>query len=421
MTSRAERRHGRLALTLLLGLVASAHADWLQWGGPTCDFHVRTKGLSDTWPQFGPKWIWRRELGDGYSAILAQGDRLFTMYRPGDEEAVVCLDAKTGKTVWEHRYKPGEFYKDLYPKFGRGPNATPLIVGDCLVAIGITGLIHCLDVKTGKVRWKKDLSAEFGRMKRKEEYGFSQSPVRNGETVVVAVGGEKHAVVAFHPLDGAVAWRSGPHDGVSYAAPAVLRLAGRDQVVFMSPTTVVGLDAADGKALWDHPCKNIHENNCTTPIQCGDNLLWVATQKDGGARLLELTRAGVGVKVKEVWNKPDVRVFHWNVVKIGDHMYGSFGNSSASLLGVVNWKTGEFAWKQRGLSAATCLHADGKLIFLDANGQIALAKPSPQGIEIVESVQLADRVAWTAPTLVGTTLYVRDRKHVWALDLAAKK
>jgi outer membrane protein assembly factor BamB len=400
---------------------AEPDADWLQWGGPTRDFHVPAKGLAETWPDFGPRQLWKRPLGDGYSAVLARDGKLFTLYRPAaKQEAVVCLDAKTGETVWEDKYSITP-WADADRSFGEGPNATPLLAGDRLIAVGISGQLRCLEAATGKLLWAKDLPAEYGRAKRKEEYGFTGTPVRAGKAVVIAVGGEKHAVVALAPTTGRQLWTSDRYDGASYAAPVLATLAGREQVVFMTPTEVVGINAGSGKHLWRHSCKNKYENNCTSPLVWPDDHLWVATQMDGGTRLLKLTRDGDGVAVQEVWNNPKVKVFHWNVVRIRDHVYGSFGGSASSLLGAVEWKTGKFAWDQRGLHAATGLYADGKWLLLDSNGQLALATVSPKGIDILSSAQVTDRVSWRAPTLVGTSLYVRDRKHVLALDLAAGK
>ena len=118
-----------IMLSVWLGLAAlcstQAQAQWTQYGGPGQAFTVSGKGLAETWPPGGPPLLWRRDLGEGYSSILADAGRLYTMYRAGRREHVVCLDAKTGKTLWDHAYNSGP-QEGHYAKFGSGPESTPL-------------------------------------------------------------------------------------------------------------------------------------------------------------------------------------------------------------------------------------------------------------------------------------------------------
>jgi len=216
------RTLGTLALALPLFFVFSHPAradDWLQWGGPAGDFTVQVEGLAEWWPADGPRVLWNRPLGEGYSSILFKDARLFTMYRDGDEEVVVSLDARTGATLWEHRYGV-EIWPDMTPAFGLGPNATPLIVGDRIVSISIDGQVRCLDLSSGELKWKHDLPAEYGRRKRDEEYGYSNHPMHYEGKAIVLVGGTDHAVVAFDPADGSTHKRGSfghiPHYRVTY-------------------------------------------------------------------------------------------------------------------------------------------------------------------------------------------------------------
>ena len=162
-----------IAASLLLSGAAVGEG-WLQWGGPDGDFTVAAGALAESWPAEGPKQLWRRPLGKGYSSILYQDGRLFTLYRDGDEEIVVALDARTGVSRWEHRDSP-KLWRDMSDHFGNGPNATPLIIGDRIVAIGIAGLMRCLDTASGELLWQYDLPRELGRRRRVEEYGYSAS------------------------------------------------------------------------------------------------------------------------------------------------------------------------------------------------------------------------------------------------------
>jgi len=187
-------------------------------------------------------------------------------------------------------------------------------------------------------------------------------------------------------------------------------------MVVMNSTEVLGMNPTNGDVLWRHPCVNQYKNNAADPIWGKGNLLWVATQLDGGARALRLKQKDGKTEVEQVWFNDDVKIFHWNAVLVGDHVYGSIG-SEVTFLAAVEMATGKIRWKERGFHKALCVYADDKLIFLDENGQLALARVSPEAIVIRSKVQLTDKVSWTVPTLVGKTLYVRDQKNIMALDL----
>ncbi|HLW76858.1 MAG TPA: PQQ-binding-like beta-propeller repeat protein, partial [Bryobacteraceae bacterium] len=164
-------------LTIFLSLVtASLAADlnWPQYGGPHRNFMVDSTGLADKWPAAGPRKLWSRALGEGYSEISADGGQLFTMVRRGSQEVVISLDAATGKTLWEHPYNSPE--NGMALENGPGPHTTPLIVGDRVYTTGINALLNCLDKKTGKLVWSKDLYKEFPGATQMDR-GYSTSPL----------------------------------------------------------------------------------------------------------------------------------------------------------------------------------------------------------------------------------------------------
>ncbi len=395
--------------------------DWRSWGGVRGDFTVESGALAEAWPAEGPRRIWERPLGGGYSSILYQGGRLYTMYRAGSEDVLVALDAATGSTIWEQRDTPS-FWPDMEKGFGLGPNSTPLLVtdeagGDKVVAIGISGRMRAVEAKTGKVVWRRDLPREHGRRKRVEEYGYSGNPLAYGGKVLTLVGGDDAAVVALDPADGSVEWKSAP-GGVSYAQPAIIRLAGREQYVYFEPEGIVALDPATGKTLWKHAIQFNNGNHLTPAARCDENHLWVSSQFDtGGGRVLEVSPRDGVLTVKELWFTPRLKTSHWTVHCRGDFLYGSIGGNDTSRLAAVRWKTGEIAWQERGFHKAQALWADGKLLFLDEAGKLALARVSPEGLSVLATTQIAKPNAWTLPTLVGTTLYVRDQEKILALDL----
>ena len=437
-SARVLRRTVRsLAVVTALALgfpVAVAAEDWLQWGGPSGDFVVAAGALAESWPEDGPKQLWKRPLGEGYSSILVSKGRLFTMYRTGDEEIVVSLDAGTGGNRWQHKDVP-RFWRDMTHHFGRGPNATPLIIGDRLIAIGVSGRMRCFDTDSGEILWRHDLPSEYGRRRRMEEYGYSASPLPYDGKVIVQVGADGYAVAAFDPRDGSEVWRSEP-GYVSYAQATLTELAGRDHYVYFSTAGVVALDPATGKTLWQAPIEFTNGNHLTPAVKCDDRHLWVGSQFDsGGGRLLEITGEGDALAAEQKWFETRLQASHWTMIRLGDYIYGSIGGNRTSTLGAFRWQTGEIAWRERGFHKAQALwawranpeqpewranatrHTGGYLLFLDEDGQLALTRISPEGVEVLASAEVTGSVSWTLPTLVSTTLYLRDQEHILALDL----
>lgn len=390
--------------------------DWTRWGGPRGDFTLDVIGLAEKWPDGGPKQLWRRPLGDGYAAILSKGDRLFTAYHDKGDEVVIALDAKSGQTQWEQRRKVS-FWKDMTKQFGPGPNATPLIMGDRILHTAIDGFLRCLETQSGKVLWELDLPAQFGRKKRVEEYGYSGSPLPYRDTAIIPVGGDQAAVIALNPADGRIVWKSEP-GGISYATATILTLGGQDQYIHFEPEGVVSLDPSTGRTLWRSPIEFNNGNHLTTAVQCDDSNLWVGSQfATGGGRLLNVSKSADAWKAEQVWFDRKLQATHTPWIRQGDYVYGSIG-FDIFFFAACNWKTGKIAWRQRGYTKAQSLFVDGKLLFLDEDGKLVLARISPEKLEVLASAQLTSHVSWTVPTLVSTTLYLRDRKDILALELS---
>src|SRR5262245_30977662 len=226
------------ACLLWLGGAALAQSlSWPQWGGPQRDFKSPATGLSATWPATGPRRLWQRDLGEGFSAIAAEGGKLFTMYRKGEQEVAVALDAASGKTLWEYAYD-APFWKEQDMSNGPGPHATPLVTGSYVFTTGVTGKLHCLNKQTGKLVWSHDLFKEFNGAVRPN--GYSCSPLAYKNTVIVMVGGPGSALMAFNQKDGSVAWRK--HDFKnSTSSPILINVDGQEQIVAFIFGGIVGV------------------------------------------------------------------------------------------------------------------------------------------------------------------------------------
>jgi outer membrane protein assembly factor BamB len=402
-----------LAVAVLAQADDTAQATWSQWGGPNQDFRAPAEGLATSWPESGPEKLWSRPLGEGYSAILVDGGRLYTMYRADDKEAVVCLDAKTGETVWEYCYEHSP-WSGGQSGYGVGPRSTPLIVGELLFTIGVAGKMHALNKNDGMVVWTHDLWGEEFDGNRLS-HGYSSSPVAYEDSVIVTVGGENVALVAFNQESGNVKWKALSFKN-SFSSPRIVEIAGEQQLVVFMTKELIGVDPDNGELRWRYPHANQWGHNITMPaVRGGDTIFLSAPQI--GARGLRLARDGEEIAVEEIWSSRRVQFYHASSVLIGDWVYGSTGMMTPAFMTAVNIRTGEVGWRERGFAKANCVEADGKLVILDEDGMLYLASATPEKLVLHAKTQLLEAVAWTVPTIVGKTMYVRDNKQILAVDL----
>jgi outer membrane protein assembly factor BamB len=412
-----------LALAAYVGSVRmdATDAAWLQWGGPRRNFTVETSGLAESWPSGGPKQLWTRSLGEGHSAITVEGNRLYTMHRPGgllsmvrrpQQETIAAFDASTGTTIWEYTYPSAT--GDLNLSEGAGPHSTPLIVGNLLYTASSRSEVFALEKATGKLVWSHDMVKEFGA--KQDGRGYSASPILYRDMVILPAGAPDAAVIAFNQKTGAVAWKGGNFP-TGPASPILINVDGQDQLVVSGANEIVGVDPTNGNVLWQHPHKTEWGLNISTPVWGSDNLLLVSAAYNNGTRLLKLAQAGGKTKVEEKWYQNRMRVHIGTIIRLGDYAVGSSGDFGPCPTVAIDIATGNILWQNREFARSTFLYGDNKLIVIDEDGNIGLAVPSRQGLKVLAKAPVLTNRAWTVPTLVGTTLYVRDRKSMAAYQL----
>jgi len=401
-TQPAGARAGAVAAAALVLSAPSAAAQWPQWGGPNRDFQSPATELAEAWPEGGPTKLWERALGAGFSSLVVDGERVFTLYQSGAEEVVVALAAETGATLWEQRY----------PTEGGNtpPNSTPVVAGDRLYTLGFFGKLCALEKATGKLAWSHDLVQEFHA--KSPMYGFAASPLVHGESLIVPAGGKDHGVAAFTLADGKLLWHAHDFEEL-YASPLLLEVQGETQVVVLSSDRIVGLAPATGALLWSEPIENEGGQNIATPLW-SDGLLTV-TSGTKGSVALRLSRADGKTSVERVWTN-DKQVAQTTVVRAGEHLLGSTGYDTTYVT-AFRVATGEVAWQHPGFSVTNLVAADGKLVLLDYEGVLALATAGPEGLRVHSRASVLGPQSFTPPTLAGSTVYVRDLKTIKAFDL----
>ena len=419
--------HTREAASVRLDVQGEAvSSGWRQWGGPYRNFVSDATGLADHWPPDGPREIWSRPLGVGHSAILVDDGRLFTMYRRGDgrsragpwdvTESVIAMDASTGARIWEHSYSSR--HEDF--NFGAGPHATPLLVGDRIFSVGTNKQLYAFDKRSGEILWSHDLVRDFNAppllIRPVVRAGYGCSPIAYRETIICSVGGPGQSVMAFRQSDGTVVWKNGDFL-TSQAPPVLIDVDGQEQLVMFAGQTVNGLDPATGDVLWSHVHDPGNDLNLSPPLWGADNILFVSSAYIAGSRALRLRQERGATQVEELWFSSRLRFMFLNGIRLGDHVYGSSGDFGPAFLTAIDVRTGETAWQARGFGRSSLVCADGKVILLDEDGDLALVTLTPEGMTVHARARIFDTTSWTVPSLVGTTLYARDREKIIALDL----
>ena len=399
-------------------------AAWRLWGGPNRNFLSPSTGLAESWPVAGPPVLWKRDLGEGYSAIAVDGDTLYTMYHriqpywlifSEQQEVVVALDARTGETQWEYPYKVT--FRSAYADTGPGPHVMPQVVGNLVFTSGVTGMIHALDKKTGQRVWQRDLYEEFGGTRM--NFGYSSHALPYKDNLIVMAGGEGKAILSLKQSSGEVVWARQSFRN-AHSAPLLIDVDGEPQVAAVAADRIIGVNPDNGELLWSFPHTTEYGLAISLPVWGEDNLLFFSSSYGHGSRVLRLTREGPKTRVEEVWYSNRVRVHFGSIVRAGDTVYASSGHDGPAPLTAVDVPTGKILWQSREFAKASFVLAEGRLLVVDQEGHLGLATATPEGLTVHAKVLMLSPNAWTLPTLAGTRMYVRDRKVMMALDVGAK-
>lgn len=398
-----------------LGAPGAEAPGWPSWRGPAGDGISAETGFLKTWPEGGPKELWRIPLGSGFSSFAAVGDRLFTMTeRQGvggsSRQEAICLDAASGRGVWSRELEDG--YKE--GQGGNGPRSTPAVKDGIAYFLGAHGTLAALDAATGDPVWTLNILERFKA--ENITWGLSASPHIEGDLVIVPVGAPSSPVVALDRKTGEPVWRCGSDgqgDIAGYATPLAITHAGERQVIVVLGRSVISLDPDGGKILWKHYWRTDFDVNAASPVYA-DGKVFVSSGYDHGAVLLEIPKKR-GRFPREVWKSKVLKnKFSSSVIHEGS-LYG-FDNT---ILKCVEFATGRERWRQRGFGYGSLLVADGHLILLGEGGGLALAKADPSAyIEVArKDGVLRGSVAWTVPVLHRGVLYLRNLVEAVALDL----
>ncbi len=396
------------AITLFaLALAATAQAtDWPQWRGPSRN-GISDESVTTTFPSAGPRVLWQASVGTGFSSMSVAKGRLYTLGHEGEQDTVFCFDAKTGKEVWKHSY-PAEL-GDKY--FEGGPTSTPTVSGDHVFTLSRWGDLFCFEAATGKIIWNKNIATELGAAV--PDWGFAGSPLVHDDLLVLNVGENG---TALDKNTGAVRWQSTGAESAGYSTPLPFQRDGKWLATFSNVKGYFALDLATGKPQWFFKWVTRYGINAADPIPAGDDF-FISTGYSKGCALI---KPGAGEPAL-LWQNRDLRTQMNPGVLIKGHVYGIDGDEgSKPELKCLELTTGKITWKAPSPKGGGLIAAQDKLIVLTGQGELSIAKASPDQYDTLATAQVLNGKCWTAPVLANGVLYCRNADgKIVALDVKA--
>ncbi|MSR32153.1 MAG: polyvinylalcohol dehydrogenase [Gemmataceae bacterium] len=417
-----------LALTLSPVILLAGPFDWPQWRGDARDGICKETGLLSSWPKEGPPLVWKTAgLGGGYTTPAIADGRILGMSYQGEEEVLWAREEKTGKELWKTKIaskgKVGH---------NEGSRCTPTVDGGVLYAVGLSGDLVCLNVQDGKTVWTKNYAKDFkGRMM--SGWGFSESPLVDGDKLICTPGGDDAAVVALDKKTGNLLWSAKVPQGggAGYASLVISEAGGIRQYITWLGKNIIGVSAKEGKLLWRYAGNANSTANIPTAIVKNDLVLSSTGYGGGATSLLRLQADGKGgIEAKEVYKvtgedpRNKIQNHHGGMVLLGDYAFFGMGHNNG-IPCCLELLTGKLVWKEEkrpGSGSAAMLYADGKLYFRNQDGTMNLLEASPKGYNLISSFKLPEpsgKPSWPHPVIANGRLYIRDQDKLFCFSVKA--
>ena len=393
------------------GLISSPEPDWPQWRGPRRDGISNEKNLLSSWPEDGPKLLWKIDgIGTGWSCPIIVGQRIYITGDVGDDLVIFALNP-SGAVQW--KVTNGRAWKGPYP----GARACCVFSEGRLYNMNAHGRVVCLDAASGKELWAVNILERFDA--KNITWALSECLLVDGQNVIVTPGGKKALMAALDKQTGRTVWTTEPlgDDRTSHSSPILLRYAGRRLITNCSSAHGFGVDADTGKLLWTVPLKNPHGVNASTPIYGSGSVYYVTPYAEMG-RAYRLVIDSETVTAEHIWTS-GLDTVTGAAVLVDGVLFAAGYRESKWWFG-LDWQTGRTKYELKDFTTGAAIYADGLLYCLDEKGSAGLLKPGPDGLEIAGRFALvAEKVrdAWTHPVLHEGRLYLRYHDTLFCYDV----
>ncbi|MHC4638582.1 MAG: PQQ-binding-like beta-propeller repeat protein [Planctomycetota bacterium] len=372
--------------------------DWYRWRGPERNGISKEKDWNPEFPENGPKVLWEKSIGTGFSSITVSGNRVYTSGNTGtkktknnkdNKDIIYCLDAKTGKEIWTHT-----FLASLNPlRYEGGPNATPTVDGEKVYCFAREGDIFCFNAADGKIIWQKNMITDF-RLEQLE-YGYSSSPMVFNEMLIL--NGGTHGL-AIDKNNGELLWKTTIKSKVGYSTPVFVDIGREKCGLFFSGDALRCINLNNGNQLWEYAWKTKYDLNIADPIVSADTV-FISSGYGTGCALLKFDNS----KAVLIWKNKEMRNHFNTCVLLDGYIYG-FDEKTLKCLKLSD---GTVAWSENGLGKGSLMIADKKLIILSDNGLLVTANATHQKFDKISEAKILNGKCWTVPVLSGGRIYAR--------------
>lgn len=377
------------------------------WRGINRDGKVEGFVAPASWP-VQPVQVWKTQVGLGDASPVLVNSKLYLQTKKDSSEYVLCIDAITGKTIWEVKNNKAPVITGG-PSSHPGPRSTPYISDGKIITIGAGGIINCRNTDSGDLIWKDEEYTEV------PQFYVAVSPLVTGNKVITHLNGkEKGVIISLDINSGKLVWKL---EGISstYASPVLMK-AFKNMVVVQAEKDLLGVSTDKGELLWKTPTlPETRFYNSTTPIVNGQNI--IIGGQGSGTRSLKVNKEGDSFNVSEVWKNPEISVsFNTPVLKDG-YIYGN--ESRFGYLFCLNAETGAKCWVDsvKYNRFASVLDLGKVMMSLPANGQLIFFKPDYQSLKQIAKYKIAETEVYAHPVISGNKIYVKDKEFLtcWSL------
>jgi outer membrane protein assembly factor BamB len=412
----------RFTHCFLLAVIATTYAatnsattvqadDWPQYRGPAGNGKSSESLSSDGTASLKPAW--KVPTPKGFSSFAVAEGRCFTLIVREDDQrnrqaTVVAMNADNGKEIWatplrNDIYQGGGNAGAKGNKGGDGPRATPTVSDGLVYVYDAVMTLHCLDAKTGKRVWKKDIAKDFNG--KNITWGSASSPIVVDDKVLVSGGGPGQSFLAFDKKTGRLVWQTGD-ERFTHATPTLTEINGLPQVIFLMQSGPISINPDDGSERW-RTNFDYNVSTAASPVVT-DDLVYMSAGYKVGALLLKVLS---GDKTEDVWFKERELMNHWSTPVIHQgHIYGLFGfkDYGTAPLQCVELETGIVKWSSPGYGQGNCILVGDQLVVLSDTGEVAIVAANPSEYTEITKADVLDGKCWSTPAYSDGKLYIRS-------------
>jgi outer membrane protein assembly factor BamB len=398
-----------LIVAATAGIGRRAMSDWPQWRGEERQGTAKDFEPPAQWPTTLEK-AWTVEVGEGHNSPVIIGSTLLTLTGNGTQETVRAIDRSNGLALWEKSYVIDAALDSAVGSFGSSPRSTPLADQDSLFTFGVTSVLSCWEIRTGKLRWQRDFKETFPIPY--PEFGTAASPILIGKQIVVPIGSkDQGAIVAVDPLSGKTKWLA-ENEGPAYASIALAKGPKDKPMLIVQTQSHLTAITTNGKPLWKLPFETEYRQNAIDVLIAGDRLVYGGY----GKPLVGTTFNASGLT--DQWEDASLPLYMSNPVADGNRIFG-MSTTDAGIIFCTDLQSGKLLWRSEGRCGenVTLQLVDRYLVLLNEQGQLTILPRDSQSYAPIAQYDLGIEGTYAMPVLDEKQIFIKSRTELTAFSV----